>query len=637
MRHTRSRPLLLTLLGGLLCLAPLAAQDPAPPPSGPADVYELEAFLDGVMAATLDAYHIAGGTISVVRDGRPLFARGYGFSDLEKRTRVSPETTLFRIGSISKLFVWTAVMQLVEEGRLDLNADVNTYLVDFKIPPTFPRPVTLRSLMTHTPGFEEHVVGLFARDQSSLRPLGQILALELPSRVRPPDEISSYSNHGTGLAAHVVERVSGMRWDDYVEARILTPLAMARTTFRQPVPATFPARVSKGYRFAGGEFREEPFEYVPLAPVGAASTTATDITNFMIAHLQLGRFGDSRILSETTAQTMHEVLFRHAPEVNAMAHGFIDMSMNGQRVIGHGGDTLWFHSELALLPEHQLGFFVSFNSDGGGRATGRVYREFMNHYFPAGEARELKASPDNRAALERFGGTYRPARYSHTDFTKLAAAVQVLSIAITPEGELKVVDDEAVRFVQSGPLAFREKHGGRTIAFREDARGRVTHLFLGDLPVIAFEKVEGLDLPPAQPALALFALVVFGTTILFWPVAARVRKHYYITLPEGARVPRAARLVAWFACLSFIAFLVCLSAAMAEPNLVVFGTPMMLRIGIVFSTLAALLTLGVLAGSVWVWVGRRGSLWGRLAYSIVALALVSAVWQAWHWNLIGVI
>jgi hypothetical protein len=410
---------------------------------------------------------------------------------------------------------------------------------------------------------------------------------------------------------------------------------MARTTFRQPVPQAFPARVSNGYRFAGGELREEPFEFVPLAPAGAASTTAADIANFMIAHLHRGRFGDARILSESTARTMQAAVFRHAPEVNPMAHGFIDLSMNGQHVIGHGGATLWFHSEMALLPEHDLGFFVSFNSGGGGEASGRVYREFMNHYFPAGEAPVLKPAADAVARLARFAGIYRPARYSHSDFTKVAAAVQVLRLVVTPEGELKTLGGEATRWIETAPLAFREKHGLRTLAFREDARGRITHLFIGDLPVIAFERVGPADLPPVQLSLLVVSLGVFLITIVFWPVAARARKHYYITLPEGARVPRPARLIACLASLGFVVFTACFMVALGDPMQVVFGVPVMLRVGAVFGLAAALLAVGVLGATCWIWRRRRGSVWGRVGYTIVTLALIAAIWQAWHWNLLG--
>lgn len=628
---------LVVLSAAALCLRPLAAQEASPSPPGPTDAFEIEAFMDGLMAATLDAYHIAGGAVTVVRDGRPLLTKGYGYADLDRRTPVSARDTLFRIGSVSKLFVWTAVMQLVEEGKLDLNADVNRYLTTFKVPMTYPEPVTLRHLMSHSPGFEDHVVNLFARDASRLKPLGEILAAELPDRVRPPGQVSSYSNHGTGIAAYIVERVSGMTWDDYVETHILTPLAMAQTTFRQPIPPTVAATMSKGYRFTGGELREEPFEYVPLAPVGAASTTATDIANFMIAHLQFGRFGDVRVLQEATARTMQGELFRHAPAVNPMAHGFIDMSINGQRVIGHGGDTLWFHAELALLPQHNLGLFVSFNSNGGGQATGRVYREFMKHYFPAGDVPALKPAADAARRLVRFAGIYRPARYSHSDFTKVAAAVQTLRIVVTPEGELKTLGGEVTRWVETGPLAFREERGLRTLAFREDARGRITHLFVGDLPIIAFERVGPADLPPVQLSIVVATFVVFVTTIVFWPAAALVRKHFYISLPEGARVPRAARLVAWLGSLGFVIFAAGLLTALADPDQVVFGVPTMLRVGAIFGLGAGFLAAGAAGATGWLWWGGRGSVWGRVSYTAVTLALVAATWQAWHWNLLGLL
>lgn len=625
-------PLLFRSLIATLCLTGLAA---AQQPPGPSDPFEVEAFLDGVMAATLDAYHIAGGTVSVVRDGRLLFAKGYGYADVEQRTRVGAERTLFRIGSISKVFVWTAVMQLVEQGKLDLNADVNTYLTDFKIPATYPQPVTLASLMTHSPGFEEHVVGLFGRDSSTLRPLGEILATELPARVRRPGEVSSYSNHGTGIAAYIVGRVSGERWDDYVERHILAPLAMASTTFGQPIPASVWGTVSRGYRFRGGAFTEEPFEYVPLAPVGAASTTATDLANFMIAHLQRGRFGDARILQESTAKTMQAELFRHAPEVNPMSHGFIDMSMNGQWVIGHGGDTLWFHSELALLPDHGVGLFVSFNTEGGGRATGRVYREFMDHYFPKQAVPALKPAAGAARRLERFAGTYRPARYSHTDFTKLAAAVQTVAIVVNEKGELETLGSERLRWIETGPVAFREVHGLRTLAFREDAQGRITHLFLGDLPVIAFERVGVLDLLPLQLGLTIVTMIMFVATIIFWPMAAFARRHYYISLPEGARVPRPARSIAWVASICFVVFAIGLFAVLADPNQVVFGVPAVLRVLAAFGVAGAALAAGALVSTSWLWWRRRGSVWGRLGYSSVTLACLVATWQLYHWNLLG--
>src|ERR687889_2070987 len=134
---------------------------------GPTDRAELEAFLDEELGKEMQKHHIAGAAVSVVKDGELFFAKGYGEADVEKGIPVDPKQTIFHVGSVGKLFTWTAVMQLVEEGRLDLDADINTYL-DFRIPDTYPHPITLKHLLTHTAGFEDRyfeVAALDADDQ----------------------------------------------------------------------------------------------------------------------------------------------------------------------------------------------------------------------------------------------------------------------------------------------------------------------------------------------------------------------------------------------------------------------------------------------------------------------------------------
>jgi CubicO group peptidase (beta-lactamase class C family) len=223
-------PVFLAILVLLLAGLPALAQDiPTESNSnaslgshqqGPTDPQELEAFIDGVMAAQMEAYHIPGATISVVKDGKLFFAKGYGYADSESRKPVIANETLYRIGSVSKLFTWTAVMQLAEQGKLDLNADVNTYLTDFKIPDTYPEPITLAHLMTHTAGFEDNY-RIDARSADDVKPLGEYLANNMPARVRPPGEFTAYSNHGTALAGYIVEEVSGVSFDDYIEKKYL--------------------------------------------------------------------------------------------------------------------------------------------------------------------------------------------------------------------------------------------------------------------------------------------------------------------------------------------------------------------------------------------------------------------------------
>jgi CubicO group peptidase (beta-lactamase class C family) len=175
---------------------------------------DLEAFLDGIVPQQLERENIAGATISVVKDGKLLFARGYGYADVANKKPVVAEETLFRPGSVSKLFTWTAVMQLHEQGKLDLDRDVNEYL-DFKIPDAFGQPITLKNILTHTPGFEEQVKDLFTTGAVS-PDLGQYVKTHIPTRIYPPGTVPAYSNYATALAGYIVERVSGRPFNDYI-------------------------------------------------------------------------------------------------------------------------------------------------------------------------------------------------------------------------------------------------------------------------------------------------------------------------------------------------------------------------------------------------------------------------------------
>src|SRR5438105_11065507 len=212
-------------------VAPTAAQPHPPAQMTPAD---LEAFFDGLIPLQTQRDDIAGAVVCVVRDGQVLFAKGYGYQDAEHKTPVTPDT-LFRPGSISKLFTWTAVMQLAEQRKLDLDRDVNTYL-DYKIPDAFGQPITLRNLMTHTPGFEETVKDLIQPDARRLTPLAAYMKNHIPARIFPPGTIPAYSNYGAGLAGYIVERVSGVAFDQYVKQAIFDPLKMPHSSFQQPLP-----------------------------------------------------------------------------------------------------------------------------------------------------------------------------------------------------------------------------------------------------------------------------------------------------------------------------------------------------------------------------------------------------------------
>jgi CubicO group peptidase (beta-lactamase class C family) len=634
-KKTRANAIALIFLLMLIACVPnatLALDSAAGLTTDPA---ELEAFLDGVVETQLAAYNIAGATVAVVKDGAIFFAKGYGFADIEERKRVQADQTLFRIASISKLFVWTAVMQLVERGKLDLKTDINTYLTHFKIPNTYDEPVNLIHLMTHTAGFEDYVIHLFAKDADHLLPLKDILAKELPARVRRPNDIVAYSNHGTAIAAYIVEQVSGKSWDDYVEENILTPLRMSHTTFRQPVPQRLSANISKGYTYSCGEFQVKDFVYVPLAPVASASTTASDMANFMIAHLNNGRFGDSHIFRAKTAQLMHRALFRHAPELNPIAHGFFDISRNGQWVIGHGGNILYFHSQIALLPEHKVGLFVCYNAAGGAKATMETYELFMNRYYPPEKFQALTSGDKAANQLQRFTGSYFSSRRVHRRFTKLGALFQIVKVTLDDEGVLKTNGSEATRWIETKPLVFREENGLGTLVFREDDQGRITHMFIGDLPYRALERVGFKDSAILHAVLAITAILLFLTAIVSWPFAAIVRWRYNVNIDRRTRIPRLAHIAAWSASFLIIVVAAFLAIGLREPYAVIFDIPGWVNASLVLSMFSTLITIGVFIYTVLIWKSGRGSIWNRVYYTAVMLALITATWQLNHWRLLG--
>src|SRR5207342_2281720 len=356
----------------------------ATPATLPAGGHELnktdvDAWLDGYVPYAIARGDIAGAVVVVVKDGQVLTERGYGFSDIEKRTPVSPETTLFRPGSISKLFTWTAVMQLVEQGKIDLDADVNTYL-DFKIPPRNGKPITMRNIMTHTSGFEETVRHLIHDDTKPVFPLDRFVKESLPNRAFDAVTTPAYSNYATALAGYIVQRQSGVSFDDYVDQHIFQPLGMQHASFRQPLPKNLQPFMSKGYK--GASQKAERFEIVDPAPAGSLSASGADMGKFMIAHLNNG----AGLLKPETAKLMHDYRLDVIPGLNRMALGFYEQGINGHRGIAHGGDTSLFHSDLTLFIDDGVGLFVSVNSAGGEGAPRalreRLFDAFGNRYFP---------------------------------------------------------------------------------------------------------------------------------------------------------------------------------------------------------------------------------------------------------------
>ncbi|MEU1588356.1 serine hydrolase domain-containing protein [Micromonospora sp. NPDC005710] len=651
-------------LGALLATAVVIAvsaagcgapqHDPAPPVDAPAAPTaasgsaltgaDVNAWLDGLLPAALDRTGIAGATVAVVNNGRIITTRGYGYADTgaggKEAVPVDPDRHLFRMGSVSKLVTATAVLQLVQSGKLDLDADVKTYL-DFDLPLRYDRAVTLRHLLTHTAGFEERIAGLIGTDADDLN-LRRALMTEPPEQIYQPGTVPAYSNYGNALAGYIVERVSGTRFEEYVQRNILDRAGMPSSTFEQPLPAALRDRMSHGYDTSDGP--AAPFEIVGTPPPGALSAPATDMARFMLA--QLGeQVGFAPLLDAPTRELMRRPAL-DATSLGTLADGprmtlgFFAEDRNGHRILGHGGDTKYFHSHLQIYPDDRAGIFLSLNSNGAGALDSHELREsvvngFADRYFPARDDQPT-AGPDPATTAEHAAlaaGTYESSRTIRSNFLTAIGLVGRTTVSVADGDRLLVepgpLSDSPALYEEVAPWVWREVGGQRTIAMRAtDDR----------VEAISFD--SAFALLPVEPARAsavavpvlILSTVVLLLTVLSWPVGAVVRRRLGRAARE--RAGRTARILSRIAVggtlLAFAGWVLSIGSIMSlqdVPGPVLRTIQVLQLVGL----------LGVLPATVrLVDDVRRHIGWRRVAGSgLILLALVGAGWFAVEFHLLA--
>lgn len=542
---------ILTLVGSL-CLSSLAlAAPPAPaaptmqpPLSAPALTRaDVEAWLDGFVPNAIASANVAGAVVVVVKDGQIIASKGYGYADVATKKPVDPKTTLFRPGSVSKLFTWTAVMQLVEAGKLDLDTDVNRYL-DFKLPSRADGPITLRHIMTHTAGFEEQIKELIVSDPKYLVTLQHYARNATPQRIYKAGSTPAYSNYATALAGYIIERASGESFDDYIEHHIFSVLGMKHASFRQPLPASLAPDMSSGYAMSSEPAK--PYEVVVAAPAGSLAASGEDMAQFMIAHLADGDYGGQRILKAETAQMMHSTPTDMIPPLNRMDLGFYEQDYNGHRIVSHGGDTQFFHSYLHLLLDDHVGFFVSVNSAGrpGEGLRGPLFEGFLNRYFPA--PHDLKPIDETtaKAHAAQIAGFYENSRRPETNFFSILSLLGPAKIVDNGDGTismpmLKGQNLVERRYVEVAPYVWRDPVTWNRLAAKVE-NGHVVRFSADELsPFMVFEPAPAhRSMRWLMPATMAAAVAIFGTTLL-WPIAALSRRRHGVSLKVGGAARRA--------------------------------------------------------------------------------------------------
>ncbi|MGH9928400.1 MAG: serine hydrolase domain-containing protein, partial [Pyrinomonadaceae bacterium] len=394
---------------------------------------------------------------------------------------VAPERTIFRIGSITKVFTATAVMQLADRGRVDLRTDVNNYLRSAKVPSTYRQPITAADLLTHTSGLDEIAPGRRTGDKNKLIPLGTFLKPRLV-RILPPGKVIFYSTYNAALAGLLVEDLTQQSLGAYLRRNVFDVLGMNHSSMGA-VKDEYRDDLASGYEYDGKKYEKLPFQWFHTYPASDINTTATDMARFMMAQLQGGAIGRRRILSARATGEMQSMHFRNHPRISGWAYGFYEDEQNGLRIVEHGGSMDDGYSALlTLIPNRGIGLFAACNTEGGAFGLGEAVKKALVDRLSAFDPSWVSAVPLTAQSLEglkRFANKYRGIIYCHTCPADSGAYVpEPIEVTANADGTLSFRDE---RWRQLEPLLFVAVSGPNAgkalLGFSENSQGEIEFMF----------------------------------------------------------------------------------------------------------------------------------------------------------------
>jgi len=593
--------------------------------AGAIDDIALEAYLDGVIETSMKENHIAGAVVGIMVDNKVIIKKGYGYADVANKIDVDPDKTLFRIGSVTKLFTYLSLMQLHEQGRLDLEANIQDYLPNLEIAKTYDEPIRVKNLFTHTAGFEDRIIGLFGDSEASLKPYAQIFTEQMPARVREPGLVSSYSNHSLGIAGLIIENVSGLSWAEYVQQNILDPLGMNYATAHQPVPDALLKNSAKGYVWQAGDYVEKPFEYIPLGAAGAMSASANAMMIFLSMQLNGGFVNGQKVIGADTLEQMQLPFYSVHPQLDSIMYGYFESNSNGVEAFGHDGATLLFFTLFMMMPNTDTGIFVSTNTSGGGALLKAVMKGLLDRYQPLELAIVPTSTPSDVTAI---AGTYINYRHAHTTPGKLNlvnGAVQITARDNAGEITLNYGSEGPKTAIEIAPKLFQIADTDTKVFFDTDKHGQ-RRMFLGSADG-SFYKVSGFDDPDNQLFILIFAFFLMLWALIRWPIQ-RLR-----STRQPSAAEHRARVSYWL--FTFLGLVTVFGIAISTSERIVFGMPDALGTVLNLSYFVLLLGFFVVVNTVRLMpdVGTETAI--KLMHVIRCVFAALFCWILYDWNLVG--
>lgn len=606
------------------------------------DKEDLQSFMDTTFQKKMTEQHVPGAVITVVKDGQVILSKGYGYADLENKVPMTADKTLVRIASVSKLFTYTAMMQLYEQGKVDLKADVNKYLKGYTLKNEYSVPVTVEELLTHTSGIDDNRIADLSKDKKDLLPMNDFLKKHLPKVVRKPGTIINYSSYDTALAGGIIEQISREPLNKFIQDNIFEPLEMKDSTLDRDMN---PKGLEAGYNYENGKIvKAKAVEgYFNNYAIGGIISTSEDMAKFMIAQLNNGAYKDKRILKGSTAINMHSQHETFDVRLPGMAYGFNEKIINGYRAIEHLGyspDNIY--SDMTLFPEENLGVFISVNQ-GMNNVPDEVVEEMVKKYFSQKEAiKDKKNISTGESDLKNFIGTYRFSENPVSTFHKGDAFPEGEDITISLKDEKTLIlkgkdvfvgNEYTTNITELEPLVFKRADNGEYVIFKKNEAGEIYYLAQQqDSWHGTYEKLNWYELPKVQIGIAIFCLVVFLVSVIY-----SIGRMIYITIKKKSSELNPLKKtnfgMAFVISLLNFTFFIAALFVLGEPTR--YGISIEAKLLLCLPILELILNLFFLVLIVLDWVKKNSKLYARVYHLTVALTGVLYIWFLNYWNLFG--
>lgn len=592
---------------------------------------DIKEFIENTVPKQLERYNIAGASVSVVKDGEELFTKAYGYRNISEGLKAD-SNTMFRIGSVTKLFTWTAIMQLVEQGKLNLDDDISKYLDDIKLGGNYKEPITIKHLMTHTAGIEDKFSNLFMSRDEEIPSLKEALLKDKRNRIFKPGEIVAYSNYGTALAGRIIENISGMTYEEYIKKNILNPLDMNRTTMQQPAFAEYD-NVSKGHMYSQGGYKVFEDAFTQLPPIGAISTSAEDISKIMIMHLQKGRYKNRIILKEDTAKLMYKTHFASDKRLSGICLGFIEWKRNDKRIIWHSGGTALFKTLFMLIPEENVGIFISYNSPNSDEARSEFRQKLLDRYYPY-NIEKVKPLENYKDRAKKYEGYFKEGRTAKYNSDKLIFALsRIEKVIANYDGTLTF---RGTKYIEVNPLVFYEVNGQGKLIFHEDENQNIKYLFQDFEPHEAYIKIKWYENPQLSMMIFALCMIIFLITV----ITKFLQNILWKKNKEDANDRKIEKLILLI-CMLYLLFpmgavLGFGMEILINPRVMTTGAvPLLFKISLLPPVISGIITIIIIPYVIRAWKNKDWTFNSRMYYSLVVITSLIFIGWMYYWNLLG--